>query len=200
MDTQRLVESRLNKTFIMGDEHWNHNAVFIYEPRGFQAPEDMWCACINNWKAVHTVRGEDPESLYIHLGDSIMGTQDLLPRVARQFSSYGTHLFCRGNHMSDKKRHQLEDEYGWIYIGEEFTFRYRGREIVLSHYPLDIARVNSHRSEKPEDGRMPMINIHAHTHSRNFHTAPYQICVSADALDCVPFNLKDAIKAALQNI
>jgi len=127
-----------------------------------------------------------------------MNTLETTENYLKQINN-PNHYFCRGNHTS-KPKAELCREYGMNQMEEIEVFRYKNREIVLSHYPLDMAGLNANRSETCEDGRsLPMINIHAHTHSKHFHTAPYQVCVSADAINCMPITLNQAIKAALNS-
>jgi len=192
MDYSKLIEKNLDRVWIMGDEHFNHMADFIWQPRGFSNAIEMREQLLLAWQMVLLTHGEDV--ICIHLGDVFMNTFDKLEITANRIN-FGTQLFNRGNHMNDKKRIKLE-EMGWGYIGEQMTFRYGNREIALSHYPLDMRQLNANRTQE-EATSLPIINVHAHTHSKEFFTAPYQVCVSADALECQPIKLKDAIRAAV---
>lgn len=186
--TLQLFEEGYDRMFIISDEHFFHEADFIYAKRGFDSAEDMNAAYLNLFIDIEEERvksGAKEPTIFIHLGDTFLGRRenllDLAPRIP------GTHLFMRGNHMSAAKALALVD-LGWTYMGEEFKIKWeKNPDITLwfTHYPHFWSTSNR------------LLNIHGHTHSNKKMSAFYCYNVCIDAIKR-PLPLDEVIQEAVR--
>lgn len=165
------------------DLHIGHDKDFIWGSRGFGSIEEHDTQILLRWNAV--VAPED--TVYI-LGDLCMGGNEYeWNRIYKALN--GEKKFIIGNHDTTNKIDKYIFDYDMVCISHAAPYRYSKKyRFYLSHYPTYTANY--------EDKKMPLINLHGHTHQKNkfFNNNPYMYNVAVDAHNCTPVSIEQIIK------
>jgi len=95
-----------------------------------------------------------PEDTLIHLGDICIGEDKINNNV---FTSLPCKkILVRGNH--DNKSYSWYYEQGWDFVCETFRMRYKGKELLFSHFPV-LEQDSKYTIHLPVH-----LNIHGHLH------------------------------------
>lgn len=170
------------ETFFIADTHFNHDREFIYRVRGFNNIQEMNTAIINNWNNAISCN----DQVYF-LGDFFLGTDEEFILDTISGLNGEIHLIL-GNHDTNKKI----ELYRTIPKIKEIVYAtkivHNKREIMLSHYPMMTASLES-------DPKQATFGIHGHVHTVNkfYEGRPYMYNVSCDAQKCRPINIEDAL-------
>jgi calcineurin-like phosphoesterase family protein len=104
-----------NKTYLIGDTHFDHEKIILYCKRPFLTVEEMNKVMLDNWNT--TV---DDDDYVLFLGDLVFGKGS---RPAEYWLAQlkGDIIFFRGSHDSSSKIHYTRS---WIIeiLGREFLF------------------------------------------------------------------------------
>ena len=174
--------------WIISDTHWNHQNIVEYSGRPVNHNELMQ----QNWRKL-----VKPEDTVLHLGDVLMGRQDLWKSMPGWLPGKVTMIV--GNHDHDHKVRFMEEEWGWTTSYEYLREDYRGYEIWFTHYPFMASQ--DPRSTNNTDMRynkLPenYINVHGHIHEKE--TGDLQrINVSVEKIGYQPVNLKLLLDARI---
>lgn len=139
------IDSR-EEIYLISDLHLDHTNIIRYSERPFLTTRDMNRTMVKNWNS--TVGRNDT---VFFLGDMAYGRhRQPIDYWLQQLS--GNIWFIRGNHDKDAitKANVIPEHYG---------VRYKGRELLLAHYPC-----------RPDgfDGWL----IHGHTHNTDLELYP----------------------------
>lgn len=94
-----------------------------------------------------------PGDVLIHLGDFCIGNDAKWHEIF-MVSCAGKKWLIKGNH--DRKSTSWYLSHGWDFVGDEIRLHMFGKEIVLSHMPVDVRGIGT-------------INIHGHSHNTRHH-------------------------------
>ncbi len=178
--------------WIISDTHFNHVNIVEYAGRPINHNELMQ----QSWRKL-----VQPEDTVLHLGDVLMGRQDLWPNMPGWLPGKIS-ILTTGNHDEPHKKRWLQAK-GWNLV-PEFSIEYRDWTIYFTHYPLWVAYPNPNENTEVElgpyfhedlDGQK-FLNIHGHIHEK---PAPseYHINVSVEKINYQPVNLKMLLDARI---
>lgn len=161
--------SHNNRIFVIGDTHFGHKNVLIFEPiyRPFGSIEEHDRTLVEKWNAV--VR---PCDTVWHLGDVYLGRKDAHGVLA---ALNGTKNLVLGNH----------DVYPLDFYQQYFTHICAAtvkHGYILTHIP-----VHPNQLERRYSG-----NIHGHLHSASLSDPRYR-CVSVEHTNLAPVLLSSLI-------
>jgi|SRR5579859_5132388 len=184
--------------WIISDTHFNHVNIVEYSGRPVNHNELMQ----QNWRKL--VR---PEDTVLHLGDVLMGRQDLWPSMPGWLP--GKVTVIEGNHDHEHKLRFMHKEWGWeimARLGVDISagpaiieMDYRGYNIIFTHEPFMAY-------QDPKSGnntdliytRLPekTINVHGHIHEKE--TGDLQrINVSVERISYQPVRLQQLLDARI---
>lgn len=176
----------MNNVWVCGDFHFCHNKEFIYKPRGFETVEEMNTILISNFNSV-----VNPEDEVYMLGDFMLGGADMLDAGLAIASQLNGHLhLVRGNHDTDKRWEAYKNLPNVVEMQNAIYISYQKHHFYLSHYPTFTGNLEK------ESLKQCLLNIHAHTHSKNkfYQDIPFMYCACFDAHNNFPVNMDDVIK------
>jgi calcineurin-like phosphoesterase family protein len=130
------------KIWLTTDTHLSHARMIE-----FGRPPDYEDRILKNFSVVKE------DDLLIHLGDICIGRDEYNHKRFFDVVKCKSWLI-KGNH--DKKSFTWYMNHGWSFVGEQISLRFGGRDILISHRPVDM-----------KDSLFE-INIHGHLHD-NIH-------------------------------
>ena len=168
------------------DWHFNHQKPFIYEPRGYNSPEEMnrdLMARYNRFVA------QDDE-VYC-LGDCCLGGADKLEenyQLIKQLN--GLIHIIRGNHDSDKKLEMYARLPNVVEICEGKMFKYEKYHFYLCHYTTATTNFDM---DKPLKQRVLGLSGHRHTEDKFLDMQNGCYHVEVDAHHNFPVHIDEII-------
>lgn len=177
--------------WIISDTHWNHERIIEYAGRPKNHNELMQ----QNWRKL--VR---PEDTVLHLGDVLMGRQELWPSMPGWLPGKVS-VLSTGNHDEPHKRRFMEEKWGWEFI-PEFAMQYKGYFVQFSHYPFGANQDPDPNSKTNTDlvfNKMPegkFISVHGHIHEKPDPSLNH-INVSIERMNYRPVNLEILLDARI---
>lgn len=171
IDIEKLINEG-KKIWIWSDHHFNHKNIIKFSDRPYHSLEHMAECFIQNYLDIVS-EGD----ICIFAGDIVFGSTTNFNELImnRFFKSYNILVF--GNHDFDnKKMKKLDFDETHLIL----NFKYKGKDIVISHYPFFIKGKN-------------FINVHGHIHTHK-SAFSHQINISVEAIDYKPILLNDLLK------
>ena len=160
----------MNKTFLIADTHFFHNAILKYENRPFNSVEDMNARLIQNWNAI--VSKDDK---VFHLGDVSFGSKEATKAVISQLN--GRKILILGNH--DRGR----TVQWWLDVGFN----------EVSKYPIIYKEFIVMQHEPPTyyNDASPYFYCFGHVHSTEMYktVTPHSCCVCVERWNYAPVDL-----------
>ena len=167
--------------FFTSDTHFCHDKPFIYEARGYKNVQEMNEDIIKKWNSVVSTN-----DTVFHLGDVMLGKDAVGISCLNRLNGH-IHIIA-GNHDT-ASRIKLYSKQPNV---EEVSFcqrwKYDGKEIWLSHYPLCLANQNEY---------CRYYNFFGHTHQTSAITEDNFINsynVGMDAHNCCPISIDQIFK------
>lgn len=184
-------QKKLRKTWFTADLHFNHDADFIYGPRGFRSVQEMNKKIVENINSA--VSAED--DLYI-LGDLCLGgvSNKLFAENRALIESINARLhIVYGNHDTERRKKMFAECQNVVEICGYATVFKRGKHrFYLSHYPTLTSNYDD------GDGlSKKTINLCGHSHTDNkFEDIEKGVIyhVELDAHNNMPVSLEEIIE------
>ena len=132
------------RVFVISDTHFEHRKLVEFGSR----PLDFEKRIIRNWKKM--VGAED---LVVHLGDVLVGRTSKLSSIIPGLP--GRKILVLGNHDQKKASWYMNNNNGFDFCCESFSWNMFGLEILFSH--------------KPEQSGSFDLNVHGHLHLPQRH-------------------------------
>lgn len=160
------------KIYVTSDLHLFHNNIIKYENRPFSNVDNMNESLIRNWNDLVT----NDDLVYI-LGDLSFGSMKKTNNILKRLN--GDKILIKGNHDVNIDAEQF------VSIHDYLEINYRGKKIVMCHYPLVLYNGDIH--------------LYGHVHS---NTGTHRLCqniknsynVGVDVNNYKPVNLDEILK------
>lgn len=164
--------------WVTSDQHFNHDKIIQYANRPFNNVREMNRAIIER----HNSRVKTGDTVYV-LGDFRLTTNGPTKWELEQALN-GKLVFIQGNH--DKQNGQRGLSYA--------VMQSHGLNILLTHKPVDILRINELHQRIDENNRSINLVLVGHVH--NLWTfRDYMVNCCVDVWDFYPIHLKQILKA-----
>ena len=175
--------------WIISDTHFNHVNIVEYAGR----PKNHNELIQDNWRRL--IR---PHQTILHLGDVLMGKQELWDSMPGWLPG-SIDVLSTGNHDEPHKKQWLQ-AHGW-HIVPEFSIEYRGWTILFSHYPEWVVPL-SNDDNTAVGARLDLIparsiNVHGHIHEKKA-PSKYHINVSVEQIGYSPVDLKSLLDGRIE--
>ena len=188
------------KIWVTSDQHFQNKNIWAkYETatRPFHSQEEHDNSMIDAWNSVVS-----PEDIVFVLGDFIMGAADGVQPILNRLN--GTIYLIKGNHDTDNKIEQyLHYPEKVIAIEDYNILYYKGRFIVMNHYPVrgDTVRDNHLKNDGWKSATEffgshydDSIYLYGHIHGNaSYGIAGNQFHVGVDTNNLTPVLLDDIV-------
>lgn len=162
--------------YLIGDTHFNHENIILYENRPFRNVEHMNQEIIKRWN--NKVKKTDTIFL---LGDVGMGSKDKLKEIINQLN--GKKILIMGNHDGKSVSR-------WYDIGFNEVYKY---PILYKDFFLFMHEPPTYFNEA-----MPYFFAYAHVHSTDMYKTITKntACVSAERWNYTPVSIPTLVEMA----
>lgn len=168
--------------YLISDTHFCHDREFLYGPRGFENVGEMNKAIVENWNNIVSME----DDVYL-LGDVMLNDNEEGIRLLKQLK--GKIHIILGNHDTDTRIALYKECDNVVEVVYATMIKYNKYTLYLSHYPTITTNIDENYFSQHT------LNIYGHTHQKEkfYHDNPFMLCACADAWNCTPFSIDEAI-------
>ena len=166
------------KHWVVADTHFGHDMLVN---RGYR-PADFAERLLKN---IDEMVG--PDDVLLHLGDVNIYKNEFWHQRLRDAVPTGKLWLVRGNH--DRQTDSWYIDHGWDWVGDSMTLRKFGRDINITHRPIDLSTYADN-----------YVNIHGHLHTMDrpdrtysWYNSERNILVSMEQLQYKPVMLRKLV-------
>lgn len=167
--------------YFTSDLHFNHKNVIQFCNRPWTDVDEMTEGLIENWNL--TVKNED--DIFI-LGDMFFCGNIKAKEILRRLN--GKKHLILGNHDWGKIKKHRAEEFGFVFVENQFCVRLGREDVLLSHFPYKNAGDHTEGEERYAERRIVDEGrwlLHGHVHSA-WQTKDKMINVGVDVWNYRP--------------